>query len=301
MPRRCAIIDPQPPSSPVSVLSLNKSFDTCVRSLKKHRPTHRKQSPPKINLSGSPSASKVPEVPSHAPAPFSGGSFGRSEKSYTDRHRIFFFNGHQLASPLHEIPLQASGGRVRMMCLTPVGSDLHCEFAINEPSNPIRLCRDGDGQGNRFASPSSWNLGALPQTLSAPMEGDVEISLLAIPQFPHPILRHDGRPLQVLEIGGRVARTRGEVYLVQPLGAMAVIDEEKGTLSWTVIAVASGHPSTDSMDSLADAEGKVPGIGMEIKKWLRKSGIFIGGESEAEHHLPLSSHTSLISCLYSPL
>ena len=197
-----------------------------------------------------------------------------AEALLTDHHRIVLTCSARPATFWHDIPLYPltdSGGRgglARMVCLTPSGSRVHGHCAMHEPSTPLRLSRVNEGGGNRFAAPAKWNLGVLPQTLSAPRHA----------QESQDLVQGDGRPVQILEIGGDKPRKLGEAYLVKPFGAFLVTDREKGVQTWTIVSVAANHQLEKKIRNMDDAERLLPGMMEEISDWERTSGCLYTGE-----------------------
>ena len=80
----------------------------------------------------------------------------------------------------------------------------------------------------------------------------------------------NSRPLDVLDIGSRGLRRHvGEVYLVKPLVAFVVANEEGRRNVWKILAIAADDPMADSLHDVADVHQKLPGTLELIREWLR--------------------------------
>lgn len=208
-----------------------------------------------------------------------------AEGELDDSHRIFFLCESHLASPWHDISLDAGHtNQMRMLCLTPAGTRLQFECVLSEPLNPLRLRRSNQRFRSRFPAPPKWNLGIFPQTLSAPIAGSSdEVPIVPSSLHSSSLVQHDSRPIQVVEIGGGCVRQVGEAYTVKPLGAVGAIDCEKEVLTWTVISIATDDWLADKLTNLASLERLQPGTLAGIQSWLRSGG----GGHQGWHTQPL--------------
>lgn len=100
-----------------------------------------------------------------------------------------------------------------------------------------------------------WNYGALPQTWENPAHLD-----------PSTGCKGDNDPIDVLEIGGRVAK-RGEIIQVKILGTVALIDE--GETDWKIIVIDVSDPNADKMNDIADVEKYFPGLLKATIEWFK--------------------------------
>lgn len=164
-------------------------------------------------------------------------------------------------SVLHDVPLWADRARrlVNMVVEVPRWSNAKMEISLGEPLNPIK--QDVKRGALRYVAnvfPHRgyiWNYGALPQTWENPHHVD-----------PATQARGDNDPVDVLEIGARVAR-RGDVYPVRVLGALALIDE--GETDWKLVAVDARDPDAAKLQDIGDVEALYPGLLRATVEWFR--------------------------------
>ena len=109
--------------------------------------------------------------------------------------------------------------------------------------------------------PIYWNYGYVPQTWENPYERDEEISK----EF-NADIKGDGDPLDVVEIGSKT-RELGEITLVKPLGALAMIDD--GEVDWKLITIAANDPLAGQVDDLPDVDRLFPGMVDSIQTWFK--------------------------------
>lgn len=146
-----------------------------------------------------------------------------------------------------------------MVVEVPRWSNAKMEISLSEPLNPIK--QDVKKGALRFVSnvfPHHgyiWNYGALPQTWEDPRHVD-----------PQTGARGDNDPIDVLEIGRRVAR-RGDVVPVRILGALALIDE--GETDWKLIAVDARDEDAAALRDVRDVEALMPGLLRATVEWFR--------------------------------
>ncbi|ORX52110.1 pyrophosphatase-domain-containing protein [Piromyces finnis] len=100
-----------------------------------------------------------------------------------------------------------------------------------------------------------WNYGAFPQTWEDPTQ-----------QHPDTKARGDNDPLDVIEIGERVAKC-GEVKQVKVLGIMALLDE--GETDWKVIVIDVNDPLAPKLNDVEDVEKHLPGLLKATNEWFR--------------------------------
>ena len=77
------------------------------------------------------------------------------------------------------------------------------------------------------------------------------------------------RPLDLLDIGSGQGRLVGEVYLVKPLAAFVVANEEGRRRVWKILAIAADDPMAENLHDVADVHRKLPGTLELIREWLR--------------------------------
>ncbi|CAI5463889.1 unnamed protein product [Closterium sp. Yama58-4] len=197
-------------------------------------------------------------------------------------YRLLFLDSQYRAfSPWHEIPLFLSAypaadpkapnaippppgvqenctfeQGLSFLCVTPRGIWANFEVADDENFNPVRLLKR-NGRPAHYAENCQWNLGIFTQTWADPAAPNEDLGGM----------RFDGRPLQVIELGSRTART-GEVYSVKPLAAFAAISQG-ANIAWKIVAVATDDPLAKELNDVADVSRKLPGVLEEIREWLR--------------------------------
>ena len=188
--------------------------------------------------------------------------------------RRIFFSGPDGArlSPWHDIPLSRSAGSPALLnyvCEIPRGTRPKYEISTGLEGNPIVQDVTKDGKlrdykldsltncaftrgGTRRSAPVTPHAylppplpadGALPQTWENPLVPDGLTSLLG-----------DGDPVDVCEIGGRLATT-GEAYTVKVLGVLAMIDG--GETDWKVLAIRADDPRAEGLRDITTAPASV--------------------------------------------
>lgn len=183
---------------------------------------------------------------------------------------------------MHDIPLWADrDARVAHMVVeVPRWTNAKMEISLGEPLNPIK--QDVKKGALRYVSnvfPHHgyiWNYGALPQTWEDPRRVDARAGA-----------RGDNDPVDVIEIGSRVAR-RGEVLRVRVLGALALLDE--GEADWKLLAVDERDPLARRLSDVADVERACPGLLRASVEWFRlykvpdgkpRNEFAFGGEAQS--------------------
>lgn len=164
-------------------------------------------------------------------------------------------------SPLHDIPLWADReARIAHMVVeVPRWTNAKMEISLSEPLNPIKQdVKKGELRYVSNVFPHHgyiWNYGALPQTWEDPRHVD-----------PHTRARGDNDPIDVLEVGSRVAR-RGDVLRVRILGALALLDE--GETDWKLLAIDERDPLAERLRDVSDLEAACPGLLRASVEWFR--------------------------------
>ncbi|CAG0913021.1 unnamed protein product [Notodromas monacha] len=181
---------------------------------------------------------------------------------YTENFRIFFKNDEgRYISPMHDIPLFANVEKniLNMVVEIPRWTNAKMEIATKDPLNPIK--QDSKNGKLRFVHNCFphhgyiWNYGALPQTWENPHVTD-----------PHTGAKGDNDPLDVVEIGSRVAK-RGEVIEVKVIGILAMLDD--GETDWKVIAIDVRDPVAEQINDMKDLERLMPGYFSATVEWFR--------------------------------
>uniref|UniRef100_A0A2M3Z2B5 Inorganic pyrophosphatase n=1 Tax=Anopheles braziliensis TaxID=58242 RepID=A0A2M3Z2B5_9DIPT len=185
----------------------------------------------------------------------------RGAPNSTD-YRVYFKNENgQAISPLHDIPLYANDARTvyNMVVEVPRWTNAKMEISLGEGLNPIK--QDVKKGKLRFVANCFphhgyiWNYGAFPQTWENPDHLDANTGC-----------KGDNDPIDVLEIGSRVAR-RGDVLQVKILGTIALIDE--GETDWKVITISVNDPLADQVNDINDVETVFPGLLKASVEWFK--------------------------------
>ena len=66
-----------------------------------------------------------------------------------------------------------------------------------------------------------------------------------------------------------MGREVGEAYLVKPLAAFVVANEEGRKNVWKILAIAADDPMAEYVHDVADLHRKLPGTLELIREWLR--------------------------------
>ncbi|XP_039444595.1 inorganic pyrophosphatase isoform X2 [Culex pipiens pallens] len=185
----------------------------------------------------------------------------RGAPNSTD-YRVFFkTEDGQSVSPLHDIPLYANDAKtvLNMVVEVPRWTNAKMEISLGEGLNPIK--QDVKKGKLRFVANCFphhgyiWNYGAFPQTWENPDHLD-----------PNTGCKGDNDPIDVLEIGSRVAK-RGDVVQVKVLGTVALIDE--GETDWKVISIDVNDPVADQLNDINDVEKVFPGLLKATVEWFK--------------------------------
>ncbi|XP_055586985.1 inorganic pyrophosphatase isoform X2 [Uranotaenia lowii] len=185
----------------------------------------------------------------------------RGAPNSTD-YRVFFkTEDGQSVSPLHDIPLYANDAKTvyNMVVEVPRWTNAKMEISLAEGLNPIK--QDVKKGKLRFVANCFphhgyiWNYGAFPQTWENPDHLD-----------PNTGCKGDNDPIDVLEIGSRVAK-RGDVVQVKILGTVALIDE--GETDWKVISIDVKDPVADQLNDINDVEKVFPGLLKATVEWFK--------------------------------
>lgn len=174
-------------------------------------------------------------------------------------YRCYLQCSGRIISPLHDVPLYHTKdeGTLNMIVEIPRFSNAKYEISNGEPFNPI-IHDNKNGQLKYCANVFPyhgflWNYGALPQTWEAPSERDSITGLGG-----------DGDPIDVLEIGSRIAKT-GEVRQVKVLGALALVDGHE--LDWKIFTIDIQDPLASQINTAEDLEVICPGMITASKAW----------------------------------
>ncbi|XP_077999011.1 inorganic pyrophosphatase-like [Glandiceps talaboti] len=168
-------------------------------------------------------------------------------------------NGY--VSPFHDIPLYANAEKtvLNMVVEVPRWTNAKMEIDTKGKLNPIK--QDVKKEKLRYVKncfPHNgyiWNYGAFPQTWEDPTHTDE-----------HTACKGDNDPLDVCEIGQRVAR-RGDVIQVKVLGTMALIDE--GETDWKMLAIDVNDPLASELNDIADIKRVMPGFIEATHEWFK--------------------------------
>jgi len=79
-------------------------------------------------------------------------------------------------------------------------------------------------------------------------------------------LEGDGDPLDVVDIGSEILGV-GDVVVIKPLGALALIDE--GQTDWKIIGINVSDPLAEKLNDIGDVESHLPGVVDKIREWYR--------------------------------
>ncbi|XP_065088809.1 inorganic pyrophosphatase-like isoform X2 [Ochlerotatus camptorhynchus] len=162
---------------------------------------------------------------------------------------------------MHDIPLYANDAKTvfNMVVEVPRWTNAKMEISLGDPLNPIK--QDVKKGKLRFVANCFphhgyiWNYGALPQTWENPDHLD-----------PNTGCKGDNDPIDVLEIGSRVAK-RGEVVQVKILGTVALIDE--GETDWKIISIDVNDPVADQLNDINDVDKVFPGLLKATVEWFK--------------------------------
>ncbi|KAL1459261.1 hypothetical protein WDU94_011263 [Cyamophila willieti] len=179
--------------------------------------------------------------------------------------RLFFKSENGFISPFHDIPLYSNvqDKIFNMVVEIPRWTNAKMEITLGEGLNPIK--QDIKKGNLRFVAnvfPHHgyiWNYGAFPQTWENPNEIDS-----------HTGQKGDGDPIDVLEIGERIAK-RGEIIQVKALGVIGLIDE--GETDWKILAINVNDPNAAKLNDIADVETLFPGYLKATTEWFKSYKI----------------------------
>ncbi|XP_058813736.1 inorganic pyrophosphatase isoform X2 [Topomyia yanbarensis] len=185
----------------------------------------------------------------------------RGAPNSTDYRLFFKTDDGQAVSPLHDIPLYANDVKtvLNMVVEVPRWTNAKMEISLGEGLNPIK--QDVKKGKLRFVANCFphhgyiWNYGAFPQTWENPDHLD-----------PNTGCKGDNDPIDVLEIGSRVAK-RGDVVQVKILGTVALIDE--GETDWKIITIDVSDPVAEQLHDIGDVEKVFPGLLKATIEWFK--------------------------------
>uniref|UniRef100_A0A8D8Z2X6 Inorganic pyrophosphatase n=1 Tax=Cacopsylla melanoneura TaxID=428564 RepID=A0A8D8Z2X6_9HEMI len=179
----------------------------------------------------------------------------------TADYRLYFRSKQGYISPMHDVPLYSNFYTkvCNMIVEIPRWTNAKMQINLREPLNPIK--QDIKHGLLRYV-PNVFphhgyigNYGALPQTWENPLEAD-----------PNTGRKGDGDPIDVLEIGERIAQ-RGEIIQVKVLGVLGLIDEEE--TDWKIIAINVHDPNAARLNDIGDVEAFFPGYLNATSEWLK--------------------------------
>uniref|UniRef100_A0A8D8XS10 Inorganic pyrophosphatase n=2 Tax=Cacopsylla melanoneura TaxID=428564 RepID=A0A8D8XS10_9HEMI len=179
--------------------------------------------------------------------------------------RLFFKSENGFISPFHDIPLYSNvqDKIFNMVVEIPRWTNAKMEINTGEALNPIKQdIKKGNLRYVANVFPHHgyiWNYGAFPQTWENPNEIDS-----------HTGQKGDGDPIDVLEIGERIAK-RGEIIQVKALGVIGLIDE--GETDWKIIAINVNDPNAAKLNDIADVETHFPGYLKATTEWFKSYKI----------------------------
>ncbi|KAL1449143.1 hypothetical protein WDU94_000368 [Cyamophila willieti] len=189
----------------------------------------------------------------------------------TTEHRIYFKSQHGFVSPLNDIPLfvNLSQHVFNMVVEIPKGTNAKMSMSLGEALNPIKheMVNDEHPRYVHLAHVTPhhgyiWNYGALPNTWENPSENEA-----------HTGYKGDGNPMDVVEIGDRVAK-RGEILQVQCLGALALIVD--GKIDYKIIAIDVKDPKAAKLHDIQDVEKYFPGRMKATVDWFEHHNVPAG-------------------------
>eukprot|EP00897_Mesotaenium_endlicherianum_P009987 jgi/Mesen1/9016/ME000565S08349 len=168
----------------------------------------------------------------------------------------------------HSVPFWGPRGYMNCICKSPNSSMVSYEVASGEHGTPLRLSRRANVIV-QYASPPAWNVGLLPQTWGNP----------EILNEDYGGLPYDGKPLEVIDVGARIAET-AEVYEVKALAAFAVISCSH-LLSWKLVVIRADDANAKHIHDPASLEQYLPGTIAAIREWLRSRGASETSEKDS--------------------
>ncbi|KAL1449144.1 hypothetical protein WDU94_000369 [Cyamophila willieti] len=183
----------------------------------------------------------------------------------TAEHRIFYKSQHGFISPLHDIPLYFNyDDRIyNMIVEIPKGTNAKMAISLEESFNPIKQnVKEGKLQFVHLPNVLPhhgyiWNYGSFPNTWENPNDTD-----------PHTNHYGDGYPLDVVDLGDRVAK-RGEVIHVKVLGALGVV--VNGKIDWKIIAINVKDPKAVKFNDIGDVQTHYPAYMKATVEWFEHS------------------------------
>eukprot|EP01006_Ploeotia_vitrea_P008941 TRINITY_DN21161_c0_g1_i1.p1 TRINITY_DN21161_c0_g1~~TRINITY_DN21161_c0_g1_i1.p1 ORF type:complete len:269 (-),score=27.37 TRINITY_DN21161_c0_g1_i1:92-898(-) len=195
---------------------------------------------------------------------------------YTKGYRVYLWKvtssgptPHQTkVSPWHDIPMQVSLERYRVVCEIPAWTRAKFEVNKDEMYNPI-FQDVKDGKLRYYAwGDLAFNYGMIPQTYEDPDHlfpiGDNQ-----------PAIPGDGDPVDIIEIGlGQL--TTGEVAEVRILGALGMIDDNE--MDWKIIVVRVDNLLGNAFHCIEDVFNKASGALEELREWWRVYKVAAGGK-----------------------
>ena len=144
--------------------------------------------------------------------------------------------------------------QINFVCEIPKFGRAKMECNTKGEYNPI-VQDVKKGKLRYYHGPIFWNYGFVPQTWENPDEKDSWTGYYG-----------DGDPLDVVEIGS-IEKDLGDVSVVRPLGALAMIDD--GELDWKLICISVDDPLADKLQDIEDVYTYFPGTVSGIREWFR--------------------------------
>lgn len=168
----------------------------------------------------------------------------------------------EIGSFFHDVPIGLSKEQktVNVLVEIPRWSNAKFEIGKEVEFNPIlQDTKKGELRFVKNLFPFKGyihNYGAIPQTWDDPTVAEPETGL-----------KGDNDPLDVCEIGSRVAQL-GDVFEAKVLGALALIDD--GELDWKVIVIDTRDELAKDLNDIEDVELKLPGLLDATRRWFRE-------------------------------
>jgi inorganic pyrophosphatase len=104
-------------------------------------------------------------------------------------------------------------------------------------------------------SPSPYHFSSLPQTWEDPSVVVPDVGYVG-----------DNDPLDAIEISGTPLGV-GEIYIVKPLGILAMIDE--GETDWKLLVIRRSHALAEQLNDMNDVYTHMPAIPTLLRWWFR--------------------------------
>lgn len=177
-------------------------------------------------------------------------------KPETFEYAGYFYQGEQIVSPFHDIPLwvNKAEGVANMIVEIPKGTQPKLEISKKKFMNPI-VQDTKKGKLRYVALKYPFNYGAFPQTWENPTFTD-----------PHTNAKGDNDPLDVVDLSEKAAET-GTVKQVKILGTYAMIDD--GETDWKIVVIDINDPNAAKLNDIDDIKKVMPDRIKEAFEFLR--------------------------------